>query len=115
MNGSCILYDFYAHWCKPCQKYDIILPEIAEEYGFKIQKVNVEDDKRLAEELQIEGLPTLAVVQDGVIKGLLTGAYPKDRLIVKLGEMLGYPLLRVSGRSHIIPVEEEYKEAQFRR
>ena len=89
------IIDFYAQWCKPCKMYDTILPEVCEEYDFELEKFDVEDpaNRQLVEDLEVQGLPTLVIVKDGMIKGTLVGGYGKDRLLQKIGAILGYSLL----------------------
>jgi len=86
------IVDFFAKWCKPCKTYDVILPELAQEYGFEIEKIDVEEHAEQLKDWNIQGLPTLLIMVDDEPKGMIVGAYGKSRLVQKIGEFLGYSL-----------------------
>jgi len=56
-----VLFDFYAEWCGPCKKMAPFLEEISKEMPDKVTIIRIDVDKNplIADELAIEGLPTL--------------------------------------------------------
>ena len=59
------IVDFYADWCGPCKMLNPILERVSEKSKANICKVNVEDDKDLARQFGVKGIPFLAVLKDG--------------------------------------------------
>jgi thioredoxin len=53
--------DFYADWCRPCKMVAPIMEELAKEYQGKINiyKVNVDNEKELAQFFRIESIPAI--------------------------------------------------------
>ena len=65
-----VLVDFYADWCKPCQKQGEILKGIgttASANQAQIVKVNVDQHPALAQKFQANALPTLLVLKRGKV------------------------------------------------
>ena len=62
-----LLVDFYAPWCAPCRKMEPILADLAHEFQGKvrIERINVDDARKLCKELQIESLPVVALFKAG--------------------------------------------------
>ena len=58
------IIDFYADWCGPCRRLAPLLDELALEYENKIYiyKVNVDNEKEIAETFGITSLPTIVFV-----------------------------------------------------
>lgn len=62
-----VLIDFYAEWCGPCKKMAPYLEKMKTEMKGQVTIVKIDADKnqQLAQELGIEGLPTLFLYKDG--------------------------------------------------
>ena len=62
-----ILVDFWAPWCIYCRKIDPAYDRIADTYQdcLVVAKVNIDEEPQLAEEEQIEVIPTLVLYRNG--------------------------------------------------
>ena len=84
------LIDFYASWCNPCQMLAPVLDELSEEYAGKVDiyKVDVDDERELADIFGIRSIPTLLFIpMEGSPKRTM-GAMPKSQLKELLDSML---------------------------
>ncbi len=63
-----VLVDFFAPWCGPCKMVGPILTEVENNHpGYvEIRKVNVEDDKTLAQTYEIKSIPTVILFKNGI-------------------------------------------------
>ena len=77
-----VLVDFYADWCAPCRMMPPILQELRNDLGdaVRILKIDVDKNQRLAAALQIQGVPTLAIYQNGQMKWRQSGVVPAHQL-----------------------------------
>ena len=77
-----VLLDFYADWCGPCRMVAPILEEIAAERSdIIIGKINVDQERELAEQFRVVSIPTLVVLEDGEMINRVSGARPKAALL----------------------------------
>ena len=76
------LLDFWATWCGPCWLIAPVIAEIAEEKQetVKVGKVNVDEQPELAAAFQIESIPTIVIVKNGVITDVSVGFRTKEQL-----------------------------------
>lgn len=75
-----VFVDFYADWCGPCQMAAPIVEELAGEYADKaiIAKVNVDEERDLAQQYQVVSIPTVVVIKNGQVVDKMTGFAGKD-------------------------------------
>ena len=80
-----VLLDFWANWCGPCRMLSPIIDEIGEETaGIKVGKVNVDEQRELAAQFGVMGIPTLAVMKGGKVVNSSVGVRPKEQILALL-------------------------------
>ena len=77
-----VLVDFWATWCGPCRMLSPVVDEIAEENtGFKVGKVNVDEQPDLAAQFNVMSIPTLVVIKDGKVANQSVGVISKQQIL----------------------------------
>ncbi|KAJ0026056.1 hypothetical protein Pint_09032 [Pistacia integerrima] len=75
-----IVVDFMASWCPPCRFIAPILADLAKKMPHVIfLKVDVDELKSVAEEWDVEAMPTFVLMKEGKILDRILGA-KKDEL-----------------------------------
>lgn len=76
-----VMVDFWASWCGPCKMLGPVIEEIAEDAdGYKVGKVNIDEEPELAREFGIMSIPTVIVFEGGRPVKQSMGFKPKKAL-----------------------------------
>jgi len=77
-----ILLDFYADWCNPCKILIPTVEKLSSEYEgtVEIRKVNVDQNKELAQAFGVRSIPTLFFIKDRKVKDSLRGIVPENKI-----------------------------------
>ncbi len=77
------LVDFWAEWCSACVAQDRVYEEIAGEFGneLHIAKINVNDNRLLADRFGVRNIPFLILMNDGEIILQMPGIQSKVYLV----------------------------------
>jgi len=83
INNSIVLVDFWADWCAPCKVQDPILDEVAKVLNGKILigKVNVDDNRTIANKYGIMNIPTMILFKNGEKIHQFVGVQSKERIL----------------------------------
>jgi thioredoxin 1 len=82
-----VIVDFWAEWCGPCHAVSPVLDRIAEERPdeLKVVKVNIDEERGLAEKYGIASIPTMILFRAGEPAAAAIGAQPKSMIERSLG------------------------------
>ena len=103
-----LVIDFWAPWCGPCRQFAPIYEEVASEYpDIAFGKVNTEEQQELAGYFQIQSIPTVMIIREGVVVFSQPGMLPKDDLKNVIEQVLALDMDEV--RAEIAKQEEASK------
>lgn len=82
--------DFWAAWCGPCHMIAPIIGQLAAERpDIRFGKLNVDQNPRTASEFRVQGIPLLVLFKDGVERGRVVGAVPRQQIESAISQYLG--------------------------
>lgn len=78
-----ILVDFYATWCGPCKSLAPVFEEVADDYQGKLYaaKVDIDQYTELANQFNVRGVPTLALLHHGEPVSSIVGAHSRSSIV----------------------------------
>lgn len=76
-----VLVDFWANWCMPCRMLAPTIEELASTAnGYKVGKVDVDQEPELARKYQIMSIPAILVFKNGKVAAQSVGVQSKEAL-----------------------------------
>jgi thioredoxin 1 len=74
-----VFVDFWAPWCGPCKALASLFDQLAEIYGDQIKfiKINTDDNREIAQRLNIRSIPCLLLFQNGQVVERVAGSRHK--------------------------------------
>lgn len=99
--SNLVLLDFWAEWCGPCKQLSPLLDKIAADYAdkaVKLVKIDVDQDKLIAAQFQIQSIPTVYAFHRGQPVADLSNYRTEGQLKRILDQLISQ--LGVKGEAH---------------
>ncbi len=75
-----VLVDFWAEWCQPCKLLTPTIESLAADYEGKarVGKINIDDNREKAVELNVQTIPTVMIFKGGQLMKTIGGLHNKS-------------------------------------
>ena len=75
-----VLLDFYADWCGTCKAMSPVLDKFQSTSDVELVKVNVDENRELAQQYGVRGIPCFVYLENGITKGRAVGVQSLQQL-----------------------------------
>jgi thioredoxin 1 len=76
-----VFLDFWAPWCAPCLHFSKVYEQIAQDFKqITFAQLNIEESPELPQSFEIQSIPYLMVIKQGVVIFAESGSMPASRL-----------------------------------
>ena len=112
-----IVVDFWAPWCGPCKDLGPRIEKIISQTDNKVNliKINIDNNKELASQLNIQSIPTVYAFKDAKIVNAFQGSIPEKEIIKfiekALGEKINVNQNEIISKARKLLNEEKYNES----
>jgi putative thioredoxin len=109
-----VVVDFWASWCVPCRELGPVLERLAIEAGggFRLAKVNVDQNPGLAIRFGVQGIPAIKAFSQGEVKAEFTGAQPESAVRRFIQRLAPGPVDRALQEASSLLATRHWREAE---